>query len=370
VTSISLTSAAGFPGAGNYYIMVDSEQMQVTAGQGTTTWTVTRGTNGTTAATHLINAYVFQSATTLLPIEPTFFEEVIDRYDPALMRNSFEKFYETQVVSTHAELKGVKLPMTYETLTNLLAYSVKGGVTPTTADSHAYSWVFNPTLTADDLSGMGGEMGNDTATYHLAGMYADQVVFEIVRGTDSAQATVDFMGQQALAMGAKTPGLTRTGLNMVNPANAATYLDTSTIGSTAVNDIASAKYTIKNGFQLLYFLNAQMFPTGAVRPTRNLDFELVQWFDSATELAAAMSYSSNTGTERKIRVTMTAPTGSIAASSTPLSLTVDAYGYWDKFPFKVDKDVWHITYTMRSVYDVSAGNSWQFTLVNGLSTMP
>jgi hypothetical protein len=49
---------------------------------------------------------------------------------------------------------------------------------------------------------------------------------------------------------------------------------------------------------------------------------------------------------------------------------MDAYGFWDKFPFKVDKEVWSITYTMRSVYDVSAGNSWQFTLVNGLSTMP
>jgi hypothetical protein len=57
-TSISVTSASGFPGSGNYNIQVDSEVMTVTAGQGTTTWTVTRGVNGTTAATHSAGATV------------------------------------------------------------------------------------------------------------------------------------------------------------------------------------------------------------------------------------------------------------------------------------------------------------------------
>jgi hypothetical protein len=353
-----------------YYIMVDSEQMQVTAGFGTATWTVVRGTNGTTAATHSITATVYQCASALLPIEPTWFEPMVDRYSPELMRNSFEKHYESQIVGTHAELKGVKVPVSYETLVQLLLYSVKGGVTPTTTDSHAYTWNFAPTLTSDDLAGMGAEMGNDTAAYHLAALYADQLVIEIARGSTSAQATVDFLGQSALAMGAKTPGLTRTGLNLANPANTQTYLDGTTIGSTAANDMTSVKATIKNGFQQLYFLNGQLSPTGAVRPTRNLDLELVQWFDSATEVAAAMATTSNTGTERKIRVTTTAPAGSIASSSSPLSFNIDAYGYWNKLAFKVDKDVWHVTYTMQSVYDVSAGNSWSMSVTNGISVAP
>ena len=51
-TSIRVASAAGFPTSGNFTILVDSEQMQVTAGQGTTTWTVTRGYNSTTTALH------------------------------------------------------------------------------------------------------------------------------------------------------------------------------------------------------------------------------------------------------------------------------------------------------------------------------
>lgn len=349
--------------------MIDSEQMQVTAGQGTTTWTVSRGTNGTTAATHSNAAPVFQSATSLIPIEPVLFEAMVDRYDPALMRNSFEKFYETIIVSEHSELKGVKLPASFEILTNMLAYAVKGGVTPTLSNTAVYTWPFTPTLTADDLSGLGAEMGNDTAAYHISALYCDQLMLEIVRGTDSAQMTADFAGQQAFAMGAKTPGLTRTGLNLLNPAYTQTYIDSTTIGTTAFNDIASAKVTIKNGFQQLYFLNGVLYPTAVARPTRNLDLELVQWFDSATELANAMNAVGN-GVERKVRLVVTGPNIAGSSPATNESLTIDAYAYWDTFPFKVDKDVWHVTFTGRSVYDVSAGNSWSMSLVNGLAAVP
>lgn len=51
-TSLSVTSAANFPGTGTYYIQMGLEILQVTAGAGTTTWTVSRGQNGTTASAH------------------------------------------------------------------------------------------------------------------------------------------------------------------------------------------------------------------------------------------------------------------------------------------------------------------------------
>ena len=49
---ITVTSAAGFPTSGNFSILIDSEQMLVTGGQGTTSWTVSRAQGGTTAAAH------------------------------------------------------------------------------------------------------------------------------------------------------------------------------------------------------------------------------------------------------------------------------------------------------------------------------
>lgn len=57
-TSMTVTSAAQFPGSGNYYVLIDSEIVQVTGGQGTTTWTIVRGALGTTAATHSNGAAV------------------------------------------------------------------------------------------------------------------------------------------------------------------------------------------------------------------------------------------------------------------------------------------------------------------------
>jgi len=57
-TSISITTAASLPSSNGYGLTIDNEQMYVTAGAGTTTLTVTRGYNGTTAATHAQYALV------------------------------------------------------------------------------------------------------------------------------------------------------------------------------------------------------------------------------------------------------------------------------------------------------------------------
>jgi FtsP/CotA-like multicopper oxidase with cupredoxin domain len=57
-TSITVASAAGFPTSGAYYVRIDNEVLQVTAGQGTTTWTVARGQLGTAAATHASGATI------------------------------------------------------------------------------------------------------------------------------------------------------------------------------------------------------------------------------------------------------------------------------------------------------------------------
>ena len=51
-TSITVTAFNQFPPQGNYHIRIGGERLLVTAGQGTATWTVTRGVDGTTAAAH------------------------------------------------------------------------------------------------------------------------------------------------------------------------------------------------------------------------------------------------------------------------------------------------------------------------------
>lgn len=52
VQSLTVTSATGFPSYGQYRILIDAEIMIVTGGQGTTTWTVTRGVENSTISGH------------------------------------------------------------------------------------------------------------------------------------------------------------------------------------------------------------------------------------------------------------------------------------------------------------------------------
>lgn len=71
-TTLLVTTAAGFPPERSHRLRVASELMAVTAGYGTTTWTVTRGVDGTTAATayatgvaaQLMQPYDIESADT------------------------------------------------------------------------------------------------------------------------------------------------------------------------------------------------------------------------------------------------------------------------------------------------------------------
>ena len=57
-TSMAVASGAAFPATAEFRVQVDSEILLVTAGAGTTTWTVTRAADGTAAAAHNVGAAV------------------------------------------------------------------------------------------------------------------------------------------------------------------------------------------------------------------------------------------------------------------------------------------------------------------------
>jgi hypothetical protein len=56
-TTLTVASASGFPET-PFKLRIDDEYMNVTGGFGTTTWTVTRGTNGSTATSHVTSQTV------------------------------------------------------------------------------------------------------------------------------------------------------------------------------------------------------------------------------------------------------------------------------------------------------------------------
>ena len=61
-TTISIADATGFPTAESYRARIDSEIVLITAGFAASSWTVTRGADSTTAATHASGANVEELA--------------------------------------------------------------------------------------------------------------------------------------------------------------------------------------------------------------------------------------------------------------------------------------------------------------------
>jgi hypothetical protein len=67
-TTIYVDSPTSFPTTGPYTVYVGTEHMLVTAGYGTTTWTVTRGADGTTPTTHSADTAVVLKIEVVIPV--------------------------------------------------------------------------------------------------------------------------------------------------------------------------------------------------------------------------------------------------------------------------------------------------------------
>jgi hypothetical protein len=75
-TTVVVDSADSFPTTGSFSVLIDSEVMLVTAGQGTTSWTVSRGYAGTTAAAHATAAVVDGALEIGTPMQVAVYDEM------------------------------------------------------------------------------------------------------------------------------------------------------------------------------------------------------------------------------------------------------------------------------------------------------
>jgi hypothetical protein len=196
-TSIKVNGTSGFPGV-PFYIQIDSEQMKVTTVAGTT-WTVARGQNGTTAATHSSGATVtylavLPTATTITVASAAGFPSV-----PFYVKVDAEQMKVTTVAGTTltvtrgqngttAAAHGNGTNVTFavdSTITTIYVASKTGFPTvyPFTVkiDSEQFSVIGSPTGTSWSVQrGQGGTTAvahNDLATVTWDVDNADTIVF-------------------------------------------------------------------------------------------------------------------------------------------------------------------------------------------------
>lgn len=74
--ALVVRDALDFPSSGTFKVWIDAEAITISAGAGTTSWTVARGSDGTTAASHLDGTAVY-----LIPAGYATINEVLDTFD-------------------------------------------------------------------------------------------------------------------------------------------------------------------------------------------------------------------------------------------------------------------------------------------------
>lgn len=242
----------------------------------------------------------------------------------------------------------------------------KGAVTGVLSNTSVYTYTFSPTVASDDLKFATFEGYSDTQAFQIPGCAVEK--FEVTwAGGKAVQFTADLIGQQAKAQ-AITAGITdRTGLNALAGTSAKVYIDSGggTIGSTQALNVLSGKITWTNNFHQITHLQGNLYPDDAYRLPRSVALELDIHYNTDTERLAF-----DAGTERLISVVFTGPNIASSSPTTPESVTLQFYGYWETAAFGVSSAIRTLKLTGKSQYDTGAGFDWKAIIANAVAALP
>lgn len=292
-----------------------------------------------------------------------WFVSTLEEHRVHEQRVSFIDVYRSFSTKQFAELRGLSPSPTFEDLPWFLKGFAKGGVAGVLSDTAAYSYVFTPTVAADDLETVSWEAVSDTQDFAFPGCLAEKFDLSFKAG-GAAELTLDYLAQRAIPQ-ARTAALSDRITEDILSAGVTAYVDSTTIGSSAIADMVSLQFTLQNNWVQLFTFNGQLYPTKVYRKVRSVNCSVSLQFDTLTEYTAFMA-----GTERKIRIVMQGSNIAGTAGPTKKSLTLDVYGRWGSYPISEDNGVFIAKATLDSRFNASAGWDWRIAVVNGLATLP
>lgn len=284
-----------------------------------------------------------------------------DLHDVHEQRNTFTDVFRQFPVKSFAELRGLTNSPTFEDLPWFLGHAAQGGVSPVLSDTAAYTRTYAPTFNVDDLETVSWECANNFQDFAFPFALCDKLDLEFF-ADKAAVMTVDYLAQQAIAQ-ARTTGLSDRATEDINGALGKAYIDGSVIGSTQVQNVIRAKFSLANNWRQLFNFNGFLYPGKAYRKTRSMAAEFDIVFDSLTEFNAF-----NAGTERKVRFHVDGTV--IPGTTTKKSLDVDFYGKWRAFALSDQDGVIVAKVTSTSAFDTGASLDWRFAVVNGVAVLP
>jgi hypothetical protein len=305
-------------------------------------------------------------ATRKQPILDGYLEDHMERQKVVEQRGSFIRNYRSYQIKRHVEISGLTFAATYEDLPWLFQFFLKGGVTGGAGDGGTpamYSYgPFSPTAASDDLKTCNWELGDDTQNFSIPYCVGNKLQLGFTREGPMTTST-DWLGARAVKQ-AKTGSLSDRVTEDIIGSDGIVYIDSTTIGTTAVAYPLSMNLTIDNNFNQLWVLDGNKYPKEAYRgQQRMMAMEMVIAFDTTAEYDAFLTSPA----ERKIRYRVN---GTTIHNAITKQLTIDWYGYWDEAAFGSQNGMRIITLRGESHYDTGASLDWSATVQNALSTLP
>ena len=262
-------------------------------------------------------------------------------------------------------IDGAQIRPSYATLPSYLEAAVKGTAYASNISSTAYSRVYQPTGTTDDLKTATFEVGLDTQAYSLPHGLLDK--FTLAFKPDAPiEMTADWLfAQQTTTTFTSTPNPPTYGNEIGSGQNGRfeAWIDSSTIGTTTVKCL-EAQFAYQNNWQQVWVSTGSNWPSVAERKPYTAELSMTLVFDATTEYDA---FRANTLRKARIRVSG----GTITDSSPSLreSVTLDWYGYWTDAPV-VEQDGLYVVKTKGSyVADPTTRVPFAITVVNDQKTI-
>jgi hypothetical protein len=231
------------------------------------------------------------------------------------------------------------------------------------------TWAFLPTHTSDDLKsgslqfGYTDAIGATRPAWKVLGVLGDELTINVSKSSPWTFRSRLMAPGAATQLSAFTGSLSDRTTTTALGTTTQTYVDSTTIGTTADNDILDAAWTLSNGFVYLDTLNATNVAQEILRPNaRDWSLAITRYFRNDTELDAMLAT-----TVRKIRLQTTGP----VLGGSNYRIRLDLYGVWDGDQYeKAEVDGLGVEkFVLVPQYDGTATTDFSLEVVNATAAI-
>ena len=232
------------------------------------------------------------------------------------------------------------------------------------------SWDFTPTQTTDDLKsaliqfGVTDSLGVTTPGWSVPYCVGEQLDLNFSKAEDSPGITFGarlVSPKAATQISAYTGTAPEPALQLASHIQTAVTIDTTTLGSTADNDVTNVAFTMNNNFVNLFTLNNSAAAQDTFRPNaRTWQAVVTRYWRNDTELDAYVAK-----TIRKIRIRTL---GQVLGASN-YKLDLELYGVYTGRTWQNVDGLMMEQLTLQPLYDTTAGTSLDALLVNSLASI-